>query len=731
MRAKLLSLAVLSVGIATSALMLGCSTQEANTQTASTASSTSHPMGAAAVDKVRLMNADKEPGSWLAAGRDYSEQRFSPLKQIDTTNVKNLGLAWYGDIDTERGQESTPVIVDGVMYLTTAWSLVKAYDIKTGKKLWEYDPKVNREKKGADACCDVVNRGVAAWKGKIYLGALDGRMIALDGKTGAVVWEKWTVPQDSHYTITATPRIANGKIFIGNAGAEYDVRGYVLALDADTGKELWRWYTVPGDPAKPYENKQMEMAAKTWKGDTYWKLGGGGTVWDTMVYDPKTNMVYFGTGNGLSWAQELRSPGGGDNLFVSSIVALDADTGEYKWHYQETPGDEWDYDNTNPIMTADLKYPDGVKHVVMQAPKQGFFYILDAKTGKLLSAEKFVPETNWATHVDMKTGRPVEIPEARYSKNNKPVIIAPAALGMHNWHPMAYSPVTGYVYIPITVSNAAYATVDNFKFNANGWNTGTNFAAGAELYKAPGAPQRGNVKSYILAWDPVKAKEVWRIPNTEYGASGLMATDGNLIFSGNHNGEFVAYNATTGDKLWSAPTGARVVAAPATYTVDGQQQVAILVGARGLPPKVERTSAVSANNSRILVFKPGGTATLPNSMPATVKVAASAKINPPLLTANNEAVAGGEQSYNQSCAICHGRNAVPSAGATAPDVRYSEMLRDPAHFKKIVLDGERGAQGMPAFKASLKDGEADNILAYIIKRANDEKAVQEAASKPN
>jgi len=438
MRKSLVSLAVLAAAAAT---LPGCKTHDDATGQVATAPAPTHELGAAAVDQQRLLNADKEAGSWMTAGRDYKEQRYSPLDQLDPTNVKDLGLAWYGDIDTERGQESTPVVVDGVMYLTTAWSMVKAYNVRTGEKLWEYDPKVDKAK-GADACCDVVNRGVAAWKGKIYLGALDGRLIALDGETGKEIWSIMTVPEGTHHTITGAPRIANGKVFIGNGGAEYNVRGYVSAFDAENGDLVWRWYTVPGDPSKPYENKAMEAAAKTWNGDRYWKLGGGATVWDSIVFDPKTNLVYFGTGNGLSWAQEIRSPGGGDNLYVSSIVALNADTGEYAWHYQETPGDEWDYDNCNPVMIAELPLKGGTRRVVMQASKNGFFYILDAKTGKLLSAEKYVPETNWATHIDMATGRPVENPDARYSRNDKPVIIWPAALGMHNWHPMAYSPET-------------------------------------------------------------------------------------------------------------------------------------------------------------------------------------------------------------------------------------------------------------------------------------------------
>ncbi|MBI1362165.1 MAG: PQQ-dependent dehydrogenase, methanol/ethanol family [Alphaproteobacteria bacterium] len=685
-----------------------------------------HEAGAAAVDQARLIHADSEPGSWLAVGRTYSEQRFSPLKQINDKTVKGLGLAWYADMDTERGQESTPVIVDGVMYLTTAWSLVKAYDARTGAKLWEYDPAVDKAK-GADACCDVVNRGVAAWHGKIYLAALDGRLIALDGKTGKEVWSTQTVPPGGHHTITGVPRIANGKVFIGNAGAEYDVRGYVSAYDAETGKQVWKWYTVPGDPSKPYENKAMEMAAKTWKGDRYWKLGGGATAWDGFLYDPATNLVYFGTGNGLAWAQELRSPGGGDNLFVSSIVALNADTGEYVWHYQETPGDEWDYDNTNPLMTADLPYPGGVRHVLMQASKNGFFYIMDAKTGKLVSAAKYAPATNWADHVDMTTGRPVINPTARYSSLGKPTLIAPAALGMHNWHPMAMSPVTGYVYIPVQVSAAAYAMKDDFKPNPEGTNTGTDFAGGQALCKAPGA-QCGNIESYILAWDPVKEKEVWRVKNDVYGSSGILATAGNLIFSGNHKGEFAAYDATTGKRLWSADTQARVVAGASTYMLERQQYVAILVGARGLPDTAKRTNPLSANNSRVLVYRIGATETLPDTMTKLPPGAARIKIDPPLLTASNETVFAGEQAYAANCAMCHGPAVVPGAGSIAPDLRYSGLLPIRNGWDPTVRNGDRSTRGMPAFGDKLSKETTDAILAYVIKRANDEKAAQQAAA---
>jgi PQQ-dependent dehydrogenase (methanol/ethanol family) len=712
------------MSFAVAAVLAGCGN---NTQvtTGSTPKAAVNPIGAAALDAQRLI-ANNEPGSWLSTGRGYQEQRFSPLDQITETNVKELGLSWYADIDTERGQESTPIVIDGVMYLTTAWSMVKAYDIRSGEKLWEYDPGVAKAK-GAEACCDVVNRGVAAWNGKIYLGALDGRLIALDGKSGKEVWSVQTTDTTLPYTITGVPRIVKGKVIIGNGGAEYRVRGYVSAYDAETGKQVWRWWTVPGDPSKPYEQPELAEAAKTWNGDAYWKIGGGGTVWDGMAYDPELDTIYVGTGNGNPWNQAIRSPGGGDNLYLSSIVALDPNTGAYKWHYQTTPGETWDYTATQPIMIADLNYPQGKRRVVMQAPKNGFFYVLDAKTGKLLSAEKFAPLT-WATHVDMTTGRPVEVPEARYERTGKPVIVSPGALGMHNWHPMAFSPETGYVYIPVQVSAAPYAAPKEFKLNLRGTNTGTDFAGGAAMLSQPGGPPRGNIESYILAWDPINAKEVWRIKNEVYGSSGILATSGNLIFSGNHKGEFNAYNATTGEKLWSAPTQARVVAAASTFLVDGQQHVAILAGARGLPSNAKRTNPLSANNSRVLVYKAGGTAVLPEEMPAVAATSPRVKIDPPLLTASNETVFAGEQAFAANCAVCHGQGAVPGAGSIAPDLRYSGLLPFRNGWNPTVRDGERAARGMPGFGTVLSEETTDSILAYVIKRANDEKAAQEAAA---
>src|SRR5690554_1122900 len=414
----------------------------------------------ASVESERLTNADSEPGQWMSTGRTYWEQRFSPLEQINQDTVEDLGLAWYSDLDTSRGQEATPIVVDGAMYITTAWSMVKAYDARTGELLWEHDPDVDRAR-GVDACCDVVNRGVAVWDGKVFFGALDGRLIALDARTGEELWSVVTTDQSQPYTITGAPRIIDGKVIIGNGGGEYGVRGYITAYAADSGDQLWRFYTVPGNPADGFEQPELEWAADTWNGE-WWSMGGGGTVWDSMAYDPESNLLYVGVGNGSPWNQSLRSPGGGDNLFLSSIVAVNPDDGSYVWHYQTTPGETWDYTATQPITVADLDIGGETRRVVMQAPKNGFFYVLDALTGRLLSAENFVPIT-WASHVDLETGRPVENPDARYNETGVPIIVQPGALGGHNWHPMSFSQNTSLVYLSATENYMGYVAQEAFE----------------------------------------------------------------------------------------------------------------------------------------------------------------------------------------------------------------------------------------------------------------------------
>ena len=687
------------------------------------------PIGSAAVDTARQLAADKEPGTWMSAGRTYDEQRYSPLTGINQANVKQLGLAWSGDIDTERGQESTPVVVDGVLYVTSAWSKVYAYNAKTGAPLWNYDPKVDPTI-GGIACCDVVNRGVAAWKGKVILGALDGRLISLDAKTGKVVWSVQTSEDmKMPYTITQVPRVYKNTVVVGNAGAEYSVRGYVSGYDVDTGKLKWRFYTVPykGDDLKG--QPALQKALKSWGDADPAKYGGGATAWDTIVYDPKTNLVFFGTGNGLSWSQSIRNPKGGDDLFVSSVIAVNADTGKYVWHFQETPGDEWDYDNTNPLMVADLTIEGKKRHVLMQAPKQAFFYVWDAATGKLISAGKYAP-ANWASSIDLKTGRPVENPAVRYTPT-KAAIVQPAPLGAHNWHPMSFSPRTGLVYIPVTESSRGFQSADPATYavkNPRVSNLGTVSTSKQidDLYAQPGALPKGNITSYLEAYDPVAQKIVWKAPNKTYGASGTMVTASDIVFSGNHDGEFAAYDAKTGARLWAAKTQAKVVAAPSTYTIDGEQYVAILVGARGLPDDAVRTSLTSANNSRILVYKLGGTAKLPTAKVGPASTT-SKTLNPPLLTGNNEQVLDGQTAYTKYCSNCHGANV--QADKTAPDLRYSTLLNSPTGWNDVVVGGSRAGNGMVSFRGTLADGDAENIFHYVISQANKDKAIEQAAGK--
>ena len=431
--------------------------------------------GAKPVDAARLTAADSDTGEWMTTGRTYSEQRFSPLTQVSTGNVGQLGLAWHYEFDTDRGQEATPLMVDGVLYTTTAWSKVFAFDAKTGKLIWSYDPKVSGDR-GFDACCDVVNRGVAVWNGKVFVGALDGRLIALDAKTGTVVWSTVTVDQSKPYTITGAPRVVKGKVLIGNGGAEYGVRGYLSAYDAETGNLAWRFYMTPNPEGKPdgaaSDSIMAKKAAATW-GDGVWKhSGGGGTPWDSMAYDPDLNLLYVGGGNGSPWNAVKRSGGKGDDLFLSSIVALNPDTGAYVWHYQTTPGESWDYTATQHIILADLTIDGKPRKVLMQAPKNGFFYVLDRATGQLISAKNYIT-INWAKSVDMKTGRPVENPAARFV--DKPDIVLPAPYGGHNWQPMAYDPKEGLVFIPAMEVPFGYGNDKTFKYREGGWNVGIDF----------------------------------------------------------------------------------------------------------------------------------------------------------------------------------------------------------------------------------------------------------------
>ena len=673
----------------------------------------------ARVDTGRLTNTDKEPGNWLTYGRTYNEQRFSPLNQITDQNIHQLGLTWYFDLDTRRGQEATPLVVDGVMFFTTAWSKVVALDAATGALRWSYDPKVPPAW-GINACCDVVNRGAAAWMGKVYVGTLDGRLIALDAATGQPVWETLTIDPNSRYTITGAPRVVKGKVLIGNAGAEFGVRGYISAFDADTGKLIWRFYTVPGDPSHPFESPILEKAAKTWSGE-WWKNGGGGTVWDGMAYDPQLDLLYIGTGNADPWARKARNSQSQDNLFTSSLIALKPDTGEYVWHYQENPNDEWDYDSAQQIILADLTIEGQVRQVLLHAPKNGFFYLLDRATGKLISAKPFT-QVSWATGIDLQSGRPIESHQAQYEKSEKPLVVFPGPGGAHNWQPASYSPMTGLVYFPVLDAGFPYKSAENFSHSPLGWNNGIDpVAAGmpqaAEIKKVVLA----TIKGHLTAWDPVNQKEEWRAERPGPWNGGALSTAGNLVFEGTGFGQFEALRATTGEKLWSASTQSGVIAGPISYSVNGDQFVAILVGWGGALPlaagEVGLQRPQMTNVPRMLAFKLGGKAVLPPA--PEVKLRALA---PPPSRASTRKIRAGEALYQHYCSGCHGDVAV--SGGVLPDLRYSDALGNDQWFR-IVVDGMLQAYGMVAFSKELSRQDASAIREYVIYRAN-----QSLAEKP-
>ena len=672
------------------------------------------------VDTARIVAADSEPGNWLAHGRTYSEQRFSPLKQINVDNVGELGLAWFFDLDTDRGQEATPIVVDGVMYVSTAWSKVKALDAGTGKLLWEFDPKVPGQT-AVEACCDVVNRGVAVWKGRVYVGTLDGRLIALDAANGNLAWETQTTDPDLPYTITGAPRVFNDKVVIGNGGAEFGVRGYVTAYDTATGEQVWRFYTVPGNPADGFESKAMEKAAATWSGE-WWKYGGGGTAWDALVYDPELNLLYIGVGNGAPWNQAIRSPDGGDNLYLSSIVAVNADTGEYVWHYQETPGETWDYTATQPLILATLNIAGTDRKVIMQAPKNGFFYVLDRTNGEFISAEPFAT-VSWASGIDQESGRPMENPEARYS-GPAPALVSPGPGGAHSWQPMAYNPNTQLVYIPVQDAGFPYFDDPNFEPTKLGFNTGVDFNKGS-MPQIPEVKKEimSGVKGYLVAYDPVAQETRWRVDYAGPSNGGVLTTAGNLVVQGTAAGDVVIYRADDGKKLWSSHVQTGVLAGPVSYTVGNEQYIAVVAGWGGIfslaPGEIGLLSGRLGNKSRMLAFKLGGTVQLP---PASAP--APLTFNPPAATADEETVARGKFLYHRHCGTCHGDAAV--SGGILPDLRASPAIQGEL-WTAIVLGGALTDRGMVSFAAELDDADAEAIRAYIIARAHESQAMASAA----
>ena len=699
-------------------------------------------------------SAEASDGSeWNNIGFDAKEQRHSPLTQINDSNVGDLGIAWFKELPDARGQEATPIVVDGKLFISTAWSKVFAYDAKTGKELWSYDPEVPGEK-AVDACCDVVNRGVAINRGKLFFGTIDGRLIALDTNTGARLWEKQTTDETKPYTITGAPRVVKNMVIIGNGGAEMGVRGYLSAYDVSDGSMKWRFYTTPNPEGKADDAASDEIfekaANKTWGEGNWRESGGGGTVWDSIVYDEDLDQLYFGVGNGNPWNHGVRSGGEGDNLFLSSIVAVNPDTGKYLWHYQETPGETWDYTGTQHIIQAEIDWPadapadtaatagsdvadantetetavttgaaNSKRKVLFHAPKNGFFFVIDRTNGKLLSAEPFVDNINWATGYDMETGRPIENPDARFYKTGKPFVAIPGALGAHNWHPMSYNPKSGLVYIPAQQVPQGYA-VQKTKLDTERTRKGFNVGLGWEdtllpddkaAFKAAIAATTGR----LVAFNPATGKVQWSKDYPAAWNGGTMTTAGNLVFQGTSTGQFKAFAADNGTELLSLEMQSGIVSAPSTYMIDGEQYVAFMTSKGGAFPLAAGIAGGASrkvpNIPRLVVLKIGGKAKLPD-LPATSEVV----WNPPEQTGTPEQIAMGKSNYARNCLVCHGDSAI--GNGFTPDLRISPTLADANVWKSIVLDGALKDSGMVGFSSHMNAEQVEAVRQYVIERSH-------------
>jgi quinohemoprotein ethanol dehydrogenase len=641
---------------------------------------------------------------WPGFGRTFGEQHFSPLTQIGARDVSRLGLAWYFDLGPGN-PVTQPVEVGGTLYFSSGMSIVHAVDARTGKLLWQFDTHVG-DHAGPEMRFSWGSRGIASWNGKIYAATVDGRLIAIDATKGTELWTVQTTTKGSGQYITGAPRAFDGKVIIGQGGGDYTrTRGYASAYDAETGKFLWRFYVVPGDPAKGFENKAMEMAAKTWHGE-WWKWGGGGEPWNAFTYDAETRTLLIGTGNGYPWNQKIRSPGGGDNLFLCSVVAVDADTGEYKWHYQINPGESWDFNATMDMELADLTIGGKPRKVVLTAPKNGFFYVIDRTNGKLISAQRIVAKMTWATGIDPVSGRPVEVPGARYP-DGKDFDMWPGARGAHSWLPMAYSPNTRLVYIPKIEHGLNYSDrgIDATHFRQFGVDLGAV------------RPDPLDNTSTLLAWNPATQKAAWKVDTIGGWGAGVLATAGNLVFQGQLNGRFSAYAADSGRELWHFPAEAAILAAPITYSAGGKQYVTVLVG-MGVSPSTEPNSHGGividgrTQAKRVLTFDLDGKVQLPPPPPpVVVKAPADPDYKP-----DSALAARGNRLFIDHCIVCHGIAAVGGGGA--PDLRTSGVPLSLDAFTSVLHDGPLVSNGMPKF-AELSGQDVAALRQYIRSRSDD------------
>jgi len=650
------------------------------------------------------VGASENPDNWTGFGRTSGEQHYSPLDQVNDGTVEKLGLQWSMDLPAQNSV-SAPIAIDGVLYTATGYSVVRAIDAVTGTLKWEYDSKA-AELAGRKLRQGWGIRGLAYGKGRIFVGTHDGRLVALDAATGKPAWTTRTLPQDNASFISGPPRYFDGKVIIGFGGADVSaVRGYVTTYDADTGKQLWRFYTLPGNPKDGFENKAMEMAAKTWAGE-WWKYGGGGTVWNSMTYDQGTKSIIIGVGNGSPWNHKVRSSGKGDNLFLASVVALDANTGAYKWHYQVNPGESWDYNASMDMELADLQIDGKPRKVLMTAPKNGFFYVIDRTNGKLISAQPIV-KISWAKGIDLKTGRPIENPDARYP-DGKTFTMWPGPVGTHTWLPMAFNPKAGLMFIPAIEMATSYNDVGITQKNwVRAPGNAVDGAAIPNFVVKDAGPENGT--SSLLAWDPVRQRKVWSVPNPGPWNGGILTTGGNLVFQGRIDGTFNAYAADTGKALWQFAAQAPVTAPPISYAYKGKQYVTVLTGmgtsgaAFGalLPVNIDyRTQA-----RRILTFAIGGTATIPKSDPVKIEAAAD-----PGYAADKALADKGMAVFARHCAVCHGVDVI--AAGQAPDLRTSAIPVNPALFSSVVKDGMLVPNGMPRFEEFTGD-ELAAVRQYI------------------
>jgi len=699
---------------------------------------------AGAIDAARLQAADSEPQNWFTGGRDQDGTYFSPLKTIDDRNVKDLGFAWAYDLGTPlRGQEATPIVVDDIMYTSGTWGYVYAVDAATGREQWRYDPKSDYAA-ARNPCCDLVNRGVAVWQGKVYVASGDGRLHALNAATGEKIWVTDTITNHKlPYSSTGAPQIAGEVVVIGNSGGDMGhggVRGYVAAYDLQTGAFKWRFYTVPPAVGQPFENPELAAAAKTWDSHRDAQYQGGGTAWDGFAYDPKLNLVYFGTGNAAPYDLRQLGPATLDGLYAASIIALHADTGRLAWYYQTTPHDHWDYDSVQKMILADLNVGGASRQVLMQASKNGFFYVLDRQTGKLLSAKNYT-YINWASGVDLKTGRPMPTEQSDWYASPKNVY--PSWAGAHSWNPMSYSGQTHLVYIPVIDVPSVFVDMlhnggqvkflDGF-FTVNGIFADDSYDAGdlkrlygplPDLKDIKASRKVKPVRELIRAWDPLAQKTVWE-HETSGGMrgydGGVMSTAGNLVFQGRGSGGLWVYAADTGKVLKVIKTGSHIMAAPTTYAVNGEQYVAVQVGYGGTAiaegPFPPSSAAVKyENTNRILAFKLGG-ADVPTP-PARVNEPFA---KPPPQTAAAADINAVEIKFIEECSRCHALGL-----STTPDLRKLNAGLHAA-FKDIVLRGALAPAGMERFDDILSDKDAGNIHAYLIDQSWIAYRAQEAAA---